>query len=116
MDLRLARLMHGRWRAIALAIGLLCACAQAADPSEEEREQIAKGKQRYTSYCARCHGINMVVAPGPAFFDLRTFPTDEKPRFVDAVLNGKRVMPAWRDTLSAEDVELLWRYVAANKR
>jgi cytochrome c55X len=108
--------MRLQWFIAALGIGALSALAQAAEPSDAEREQISKGKQRYTSYCARCHGINMMVAPGSAFFDLRTFPLDEKPRFVDAVLNGKRVMPAWRDTLTTEDVDLIWSYVSAVKR
>ena len=73
-----------------------------------------KGKRTYTQNCARCHGLNM-VSVGSAFFDLRTFPADEKPRFLDSVRNGKRVMPAWRDSLSAEEIEAIWAYVNVNK-
>jgi cytochrome c55X len=73
---------------------------------------IAQGKNLYRSYCTRCHGLNM-VSVGSAFFDLRTFPHDDKPRFVNSVSNGKRAMPAWGGTLSPAEIDLLWAYVSS---
>ena len=52
-----------------------------------------------------------MVNPGPGIFDLRTFPVDDKNRFVDAVINGKNAMPSWGDVLDADDVDTLWVYV-----
>jgi LSD1 subclass zinc finger protein len=72
--------------------------------------QLKKGATSYRKRCARCHGVNM-VNPGPGIFDLRTFPGDDKPRFVDAVINGKNAMPSWGDVLEEEDVDALWVYV-----
>ena len=75
---------------------------------------VAQGKSLYRSYCTRCHGLNM-VSVGSAFFDLRTFPHDDKPRFVNSVTNGKRAMPAWGGTLSPVEIDHLWAYVSSYK-
>ena len=72
--------------------------------------QLKKGATSYRKRCARCHGVNMVNA-GPGIFDLQTFPKDDKPRFVDAVMNGKNAMPSWGDVLDEEDVDTLWVYI-----
>ena len=81
----------------------------AAD-SVDAAAQYKKGATSYRKRCARCHGVNM-VNPGPGIFDLRTFPVDDKNRFVDAVINGKNAMPSWGDVLDADDVDTLWVYV-----
>jgi mono/diheme cytochrome c family protein len=82
--------------------------AQAADPSPE---QIDQGREIYDDTCATCHGRDM-AAPGAIVFDLRKFPKDDHDRFKNSVLNGKgAAMPAWRDKLSDDDIELLWAYV-----
>lgn len=53
-----------------------------------------------------------MVNPGTVSFDLRKFPADEKDRFRNSVLNGKgQGMPAWRGTVSPEQIDLLWAYV-----
>ena len=80
-----------------------------------DEASIAKGKNLYRSFCTRCHGLNM-VSVGSAFFDLRTFPHDDKPRFVNSVTNGKRAMPAWGSTLSPAEIDLLWAYVSSYKQ
>ena len=73
-----------------------------------------KGKRLYAGTCSRCHGLNM-VSTGAGFFDLRTFPANDKPRFFHSVKNGKRAMPAWGDRLQQEDIEALWAYVVTSK-
>ena len=83
------------------------ATAPAPEPSA-----VDAGKRLYTSYCARCHGLNMVTTSA-AFFDLRTFPKDDKSRFVESVTKGKRAMPAWGGALKEPDIDLLWTYVTA---
>jgi mono/diheme cytochrome c family protein len=72
---------------------------------------VGKGHEMYKSYCQKCHGLDMAT-PGGGFFDLRTFPLDDKPRFVSSVTNGKRAMPAWGSVFKPADVEALWAYVA----
>ncbi len=74
-----------------------------------------KGRKVYYVNCTKCHGLNMVTGGG-GFFDLRTFPADEKPRFLESVNNGKRAMPAWKESLKADEVEALWAYVMSGKK
>lgn len=68
------------------------------------------GRRVYTNYCARCHGLNLAVGSS-AFFDLRTFPKDDKERFLNSVTNGKRAMPAWGGIVKPEEMDLIWAYI-----
>ncbi len=61
------------------------------------------------SFCARCHGINLVTT-GSAY-DLRTFPREDRERFFRAVTKGLRAMPAWESSLKPEEIETIWAYV-----
>jgi cytochrome c55X len=70
------------------------------------------GRKVYTSYCARCHGINLVSMSG-AYFDLRTFPSDDKERFLRSLKEGKRAMPAWQGIVKPEEMEALWAYIGS---
>jgi len=73
-----------------------------------------RGKQLYQSYCARCHGVNMVNVGGAAF-DLRTLGPEERERFEHSVTQGLRAMPAWGSILKPADVQALWSYVMAGR-
>lgn len=73
---------------------------------------VEKGRHMYKDYCQKCHGVDM-VSPGAGFFDLRTFPPGEKPRFIRSVTGGKRAMPAWGGVLKPDDLELLWAYITS---
>jgi mono/diheme cytochrome c family protein len=95
-------------RAAAAALAFAAASAAAQTPAE----MADKGRRTYTSYCARCHGINLVVTSS-AYFDLRTFPGDDKERFVRSVTEGKRAMPAWGSQLKPEDIEAIWAYIGS---
>ncbi|MGD9833447.1 MAG: cytochrome c [Piscinibacter sp.] len=95
----------------ALVAGVLAgapalAAAQAASP-----ETVEAGRKIYVSSCTRCHGINLVT--NGIGFDLRTFPQNDKERFVRSVTNGKGAMPAWGATLKPEQIDLLWAYIGA---
>jgi LSD1 subclass zinc finger protein len=97
---------------LALPVLALATAAKSADNGAEAEAaaQYKKGATSYRKRCARCHGANM-VNPGPGIFDLRTFPRDDKARFVNAVVNGKNAMPSWGDVLDADGVDALWVYV-----
>jgi mono/diheme cytochrome c family protein len=86
-----------------------CATAQEFAP-----QQIRKGSGIYEQNCAPCHGARM-LDPSSAF-DLRTFPADQKNRFVHSVSKGLNSMPPWGDVLNAEDIDALWAYVRAGER
>jgi len=97
-------------RSIALATALAAAC-WAAGAQDAPLEPAEAGRKIYISSCQRCHGINL--ATNGIGFDLRTFPQDDKERFVRSVTNGLRAMPAWSATLRAEQIDLIWAYVGA---
>lgn len=91
---------------LALALAAGSASAQGEPPTPEA------GRKAYTSFCVRCHGINLVVSGG-AFFDLRRFPADDKARFVTSVTNGLRAMPAWEGIVKPEQIEAIWLYIGS---
>jgi mono/diheme cytochrome c family protein len=88
------------------------AATSAAGAASSPAPSAEAGRRAYTSTCARCHGIGLVVTSS-AYFDLRTFPKEDKARFIDSVTNGKRQMPAWGGILKPETVESLWLYLGS---
>ena len=104
--------MHGRFAAALFAVAV---STHAAAPHEEfAAEQVKKGAAIYEQNCSPCHG-NRMLDPNSAF-DLRTFPQDQKGRFVNSVIKGVNAMPPWGDLLKPDDVEALWAYVRAGER
>ena len=97
------------WIGVPLAVTLSPLGAQPVD----EQLSVAKGRQLYTSFCARCHGVNMVTT-GTAF-DLRNFPSDQRDRFERSVNQGVRAMPAWGSILKPADVQALWHFVMGGR-
>ena len=86
--------------AFGVAVALCAATALADEPAAAEI-----GRKTYTSYCARCHGFNLVMVTGT--FDLRLFPKDDKERFVRSVSKGLRAMPAWEGTIKPEEIDAI---------
>ena len=77
--------------------------------AEFSSERIEQGKKMYKQLCLRCHGPEM--NGGNNAYDLRIFPLEQRERFFNSVLNGKRAMPPWKDVLSEEEIGHLWAYV-----
>jgi mono/diheme cytochrome c family protein len=84
--------------------------AVAATTVPADAQDAARGKQLYAKNCLHCHGRNMVT-PGTVAYDLRQFPEDDKTRFQNSVMKGKKNMPPWGDKLSPEQIDDLWAYV-----
>ena len=94
-----------------MAGALLLAVAWAPTARANEPAAAELGRKTYTSYCARCHGFNLVMATGT--FDLRRFPQDEKERFVRSVSKGVRAMPAWEGVVKPEEIDAIWAYMGS---
>jgi mono/diheme cytochrome c family protein len=102
--------MNGRYVALVLVTACSAALAQEALPPE----QVKKGAAIYEQNCAPCHGSHMQDPQGA--FDLRTFPHDDKARFVTSVTKGKNSMPPWGDLFKADDIDALWAYVVTGEK
>ena len=70
---------------------------------------VDKGHDLFNQNCAFCHGRDM--SAGDTTFDLKTFPKNDKPRFISAIVKGMGSMPAWGDKLSSEEIDLIYSYV-----
>lgn len=73
-------------------------------------EAAQAGRGLYGKNCSHCHGFNM-VNPGTVSFDLRKFPKEDSERFFQSVREGKGAMPAWKNSLTDDQIKLLWAYV-----
>ncbi len=96
----------------ALTCGAHELCAQ-GNPAAPDAAKIAAGETVYNTYCATCHGDDLIHTGGQAF-DLRRLKADERPRFDHSVRNGKNQMPPWNGVLSDEQIDRLWHYIRAN--
>ncbi len=96
--------------ALAMA-GLSARAEDAALSNAGDHDLVDKGRMLYARHCSHCHGFNMVT-PGTVAFDLRKFPHDDKPRFLNSVTHGKNGrMPAWGDLLKTEEIDEIWAYI-----
>jgi cytochrome c55X len=92
-----------------LAAALLAALLALPAARADEPPAVERGRKSYTSYCARCHGLGLVTT-GVAF-DLRTFPAQDKERFVRSVSKGLRAMPAWETIVKPGEIDAIWAYI-----
>ena len=77
-------------------------------------EAAAEGAQIYEDYCATCHGEQLQNNSNGLTFDLRRLKSDEYPRFVNSVSNGKNKMPPWKGVLTETQIKDLWAYIRAS--
>jgi mono/diheme cytochrome c family protein len=116
MDIRAdAGMMPGRKLKLALCATTMAFIAVHAVAQEQfAPEQIKLGARIYAQNCSPCHGPQMADPQGA--FDLRTFPPDQKSRFLTSVTKGKNQMPPWGDLFKADEIEALWAYAMAGEK
>src|SRR5471032_2425112 len=101
-------------RKITIGCALALVCAGAAAQENFPPALIKQGAGIYSQNCGPCHGPRMADPQGA--FDLRTFPPDQKSRFLNSVTKGKNSMPPWGGMFSAAEIESLWAYVMAGEK
>ena len=82
------------------------------EPEDDKSKLSAparRGADLYELTCSHCHGIKMKTSGGN--YDLRTFPKEDKERFMRSVSEGKGSMPAWGEKLSTEEIDDIYEYV-----
>jgi mono/diheme cytochrome c family protein len=96
-----------------LALAVVMSLAGVAhSTAADDAAKIAAGETVYNTYCATCHGDDLVNTGQT--FDLRALRADEWPRFEHSVLNGKNQMPPWKGVLNAQQLDQLWHYIRAH--
>ncbi len=97
--------------AIGVAMVIATAAAQqAAFPPE----QVRQGAAAYAHNCSPCHGPRLYGEESA--FDLRTFPHDQRERFINSVTRGKNQMPPWGGLLKPDEIDALWAYVVTGEK
>lgn len=106
------RRIVARWAGLALALGLGAGAQANPGPTApaEGADAVQTGRSLYGRNCSHCHGFNM-VNPGTVSFDLRRFPKEDPDRFFHSVREGKGAMPAWKQSLTDEQIRQIWAYV-----
>jgi mono/diheme cytochrome c family protein len=91
-------------------LGLMSvACAEDAAP---DKAKIDAGETVYNTYCAVCHGDNLVSTG--QFPNLRRLAAKDREKFDTTVRNGRNQMPPWKDVVSDVQLDQLWSYIRAN--
>ncbi len=96
------------------AVLTLLALNTAAENESFSTEMVKKGSAIYSQNCSPCHGPRMLDPQGA--FDLRTFPKNDRERFITSVTKGKNQMPPWGGLLSAAEIESLWAYAFVGEK
>jgi mono/diheme cytochrome c family protein len=98
---------------ITIAIGVgISFMPTASTQDTASTPQIEAGESVYNNNCQNCHG-DRLVNTGQTF-DLRRLTAGDRARFDNSVRNGKNQMPPWKDVLSDEEIDQVWRYVLTN--
>jgi mono/diheme cytochrome c family protein len=84
----------------------------AQDVAPPDKARIEAGETVYNTYCAVCHGDNLVSTG--QFPNLRRLTASDRAKFDTTVRNGRNQMPPWKDVLSDEAIDQLWHYIRAN--
>lgn len=94
-------------------VWLVLGLVSIASVAHADTARVETGERIYGEYCSNCHGDALRNTSGGVTFDLRRLRPQDRERFLDAVLNGKRQMPPWRGALEPDQIESIWSYIRA---
>jgi len=83
-----------------------------AQDAAPDKAKIEAGETVYNTYCAVCHGDNLVSTG--QFPNLRRLTGKDREKFETTVRNGRNQMPPWKDVLSDAQIDQAWSYIRAN--
>jgi mono/diheme cytochrome c family protein len=95
-----------------LAQVFLAQVVSAQEPTTPDKAKIEAGDIVYNTYCAVCHGDNLVSSG--QFPNLRRLTANDRAKFDTTVRNGRNQMPPWKDVLSDDKIDQVWAYIRAN--
>jgi polyvinyl alcohol dehydrogenase (cytochrome) len=74
-------------------------------------EEPPDGAAIFAANCATCHGADGSGGAGPDLRGIGQVHTVDE--LIDVITNGRNGMPAWRDQLTAEEIQAVAEYVAS---
>ena len=94
---------------VGCGVSLWLATAALAQEPLPDRAKIEAGETVYSTYCAPCHG-DQLVSTGQ-FPNLRRLTPADRAKFDGTVRDGRNQMPPWRGVVSDEQIEQIWVYI-----
>ena len=94
---------------IGCGVSVWLATAALAQEPLPDRAKIEAGETVYSTYCAPCHG-DQLVSTGQ-FPNLRRLTPADRAKFDSTVRDGRNQMPPWRGVLSDEQIDQIWAYI-----
>ena len=94
---------------VGCGVSLWLATAALAQEPLPDRAKIDAGETVYSTYCAPCHG-DQLVSTGQ-FPNLRRLTPADRAKFDSTVRDGRNQMPPWRGVVSDEQIDQIWAYV-----
>jgi mono/diheme cytochrome c family protein len=104
-----------RFVSLTVILGLMAfAAAALSGPAAAQKKGGAKSSAAglYQQHCAKCHGADGKGIEGLEPPDLTKNGGSDK-SYHDAIANGRGIMPGYKDTLSAAQIQALVRHVRA---
>lgn len=97
--------------ATVLGLSVLGACSSDT-PSTPSDPVLAQGQDVYNRQCAQCHGVTGGGGVGPAIAGVLEERYPDIAEHIAIIENGRSGtnMPAFKDRLSAEEIEAVARY------
>jgi mono/diheme cytochrome c family protein len=77
--------------------------------AQQDQAKIEAGETVYSTYCAPCHG-DQLVSTGQ-FPNLRRLKPADRAKFESTVRDGRNQMPPWRGVVSDEQIDQIWVYI-----
>jgi mono/diheme cytochrome c family protein len=96
--------------AVVVLSGLIVACGSNSAGPVPSDPVLARGQEVYKAHCQSCHGSK---GQGGTGMKLAGKVATDFPDIADQIAvinNGRSSMPAWKNSLSAEDIEAVARY------
>jgi mono/diheme cytochrome c family protein len=94
---------------VGCGVSIWLATAALAQEPPPDRAKIEAGETVYSTYCAPCHG-DQLVSTGQ-FPNLRRLTPADRAKFDSTVRDGRNQMPPWRGVVSDEQIDQIWAYV-----
>jgi len=90
--------------------GVVAACGSNSAGPVPSDPVLATGQQVYKAHCQTCHGSKGQGGTGMKLAGKMTTDFPNIADQIDVIANGRSSMPAWKNSLSADEIEAVARY------